>query len=79
MVEQFHSQLKAALRTRLTSPIWTDELPHILLAIREPKAEPRVCSRGTYMWHDLAVPTWGVFRHSCQTYIRLSYWDNGAA
>ena len=34
LVERFHRQLKASLRTRLTGPNWADELPWVLLGIR---------------------------------------------
>lgn len=44
MVERFHRQLKAALRARLTSPTWSDELPIIMLAIRATPKEDLGCA-----------------------------------
>ena len=34
LVERFHRHLKASLKTRLSSPSWSDELPWVLLGIR---------------------------------------------
>ena len=34
LVERFHRSLKAALRARLTTPAWIDELPWIMLGLR---------------------------------------------
>ena len=40
LVERFHRSLKAALRARLTTPAWMDELPWVLLGLRTaPKNE----------------------------------------
>ncbi len=44
MVERFHRQLKVALRARLTSPAWTEELPIIMLAIRATPKEDLGCA-----------------------------------
>ena len=34
LVERFHRSLKAALRARLTTPAWLDELPWVMLGLR---------------------------------------------
>ena len=34
LVERFHRSLKAALRARLTSPVWIDDLPWVMLGLR---------------------------------------------
>ena len=44
MVERFHRQLKAALKAKLTSASWTDELPIVLLGIRTTPKEDLHCA-----------------------------------
>ncbi|XP_078495185.1 uncharacterized protein LOC144749995 [Ciona intestinalis] len=44
MVERLHRQLKAAIRARLTTPTWSDELPIIMLAIRTTVKQDLQCS-----------------------------------
>jgi hypothetical protein len=44
MVERMHRQLKAALKARLKSPAWMDELPLVLLGIRTAWREGLGCA-----------------------------------
>jgi cleavage and polyadenylation specificity factor subunit 1 len=57
LVERFHRHLKAALRTRLTSPNWIDELPWVLLGIRTaPKEDLGTSSAELVFGEPLTVP-----------------------
>lgn len=57
LVERFHRHLKSALRTRLTSPNWIDELPWVLLGIRTaPKEDLGVSSAELVFGEPLTVP-----------------------
>src|SRR6266487_1524514 len=44
MVERFHRQLKSALRARLTSDRWAEQLPVVMLGIRSAIKEDLGCS-----------------------------------
>ena len=46
LVERFHRSLKAALRARLTTPSWMDELPWVMLGLRTAPKEDLGASRG---------------------------------
>lgn len=57
LVERFHRTLKAALRARLTSPNWVDELPWVLLGIRTaPKEDLNSSSAELVYGAPLTVP-----------------------
>ena len=57
LVERFHRHLKAALRARLTSPNWIDELPWVLQGIRTaPKDDLQTSSAELVYGAPLTVP-----------------------
>ncbi len=57
LVERFHRHLKTALRARLTTPNWLDELPWVLLGIRTaPKEDLRSSSAELVYGTPLTVP-----------------------
>ena len=57
LVERFHRQLKASLRTRLTGPNWADELPWVLLGIRtSPKEDLGASSAELVFGQTIVVP-----------------------
>jgi len=56
-LERFHRHLKTALRARLTTPNWMDELPWILLGIRTASKEDLHCSSAELVYGaPLTVP-----------------------
>ena len=57
LVERFHRHLKSALKARLTTPTWTDQLPWVLLGIRTaPKADLQASSAELVYGTPLTVP-----------------------
>ena len=57
LVERFHRHMKAALRARLTSHNWVDELPWVLLGIRTaPKEDLGTSSAELVYGEPLTVP-----------------------
>ena len=57
LVERFHRHLKTALRTRLSSPSWTKDLPWVLLGIRTAPKEDLGCSSAELVYgQPLTVP-----------------------
>lgn len=57
LVERLHRHLKSALRARLTSPSWTQELPRVLLGIRTVPKEDLGCSSAEMVYGSpLTVP-----------------------
>lgn len=57
LVERFHRHLKCSLRARLTSPVWVDELPWVLLGIRTaPKEDLGTSSAELVYGAPLTVP-----------------------
>ena len=57
LVERFHRSLKAALRARLTSPAWMEELPWVMLGLRTaPKEELGVSVAEMVYGAPLTVP-----------------------
>lgn len=57
LVERFHRQLKCALKARLTSPNWIDELPWVMLGIRTaPKEDIGASSAELVYGAPLTVP-----------------------
>lgn len=66
MVERFHRTLKAALKARLQTPKWIDELPWVLLGIRTaPKEDLKMSSAELLYGTTLSVP--GTFISGNQT------------
>jgi len=66
LVERFHRHMKAALRARLTSPNWIDDLPWVLLGIRTaPKEDLAASSAELVYGAPITVP--GDFIASSQT------------
>ena len=64
LVERFHRHLKSALRARLTSPNWMQELPWVLLGIRTAPKDDLGCSSAQIVYRaPLTVP--GDFVPSC--------------
>ena len=58
MVEQFHHQLKAALRARCSSGDWLEHLPWVLLGLRAaPKEETGVSAAEAVYGHSLVLPS----------------------
>ena len=65
LVERFHRHLKSALRARLTSPSWTQELPWVLLGIRTAPKEDLGCSSAEMVYGaPLTVPGDFIPNHS---------------
>ncbi len=57
LVERFHRHLKSALRARLTSPTWIQELPWVMLGIRTAPKEDLGCSSAELVYGaPLTVP-----------------------
>ena len=57
LVERFHRHMKSALRARLTSPNWLDELPWVLLGIRTAPKDDLHCSSAELVFGStLTVP-----------------------
>ncbi|XP_032876271.1 uncharacterized protein LOC116972560 [Amblyraja radiata] len=57
LVERFHRHLKSALKARLTSPDWVDQLPWVLLGIRTtPKMDLNASSAELVYGSVLRVP-----------------------
>ena len=57
MIEHFHRSLKSALRARLESPNWVDELPWVLLGVRTaPKEDLAASSAELVYGTPLTVP-----------------------
>lgn len=57
LVERFHRHMKSALKARLTSPDWMDELPWVLLGIRTaPKEDLGASSAELVYGMPLTVP-----------------------
>lgn len=57
LVERFHRHLKTALRARLTTPNWLDELPWVLLGIRTAPKDDLHCSSAELVYGTpLTVP-----------------------
>lgn len=57
LVERFHRSFKAALRARLTSPAWMDELPWVMLGLRTvPKEDLGASSAEMVYGAPLTVP-----------------------
>ena len=57
IVERFHRHMKSALRARLTSPNWLDELPWVLLGIRTAPKDDLHCSSAELVFGStLTVP-----------------------
>ena len=57
LVERFHRHLKSAIRARLTTPNWLDELPWVLLGIRTAPKEDLHCSSAELVYGTpLTVP-----------------------
>ena len=57
LVERFHRHLKTALRARLSTPNWLDELPWVLLGIRTAPKEDLHCSSAELVYGTpLTVP-----------------------
>ena len=57
MVERFHRDMKAALRSRLNGPNWVDELPWVLLGLRTaPKEDIHTSAAEMVYGTPLTVP-----------------------
>ena len=57
MVERFHRDMKAALRSRLNGPNWVDELPWVLLGLRKaPKEDIHTSAAEMVYGTPLTVP-----------------------
>jgi cleavage and polyadenylation specificity factor subunit 1 len=66
LVERFHRSLKASLRSRLSSPSWTNDLPWVLLGLRTvPKSDHGVSSAEMVYGAPIAVP--GEFLGGCSS------------
>ena len=65
LVERFHRHLKSALRARLRSPSWMQELPWVLLGIRTAPKEDLGCSSAELVYGaPLTVPGDFIPRHN---------------
>ena len=52
MIERWHRTLKAALRARLSGPAWVDQLPWVLLGLRNTTMEDLGCTPADFVFRN---------------------------